>query len=219
MKKITLSVVFLLSIMMSAHATEKRFNLYGGYVFDDDFESYYDYYNYINGKIKGGFQYGAGIEFMVKPDYGVELLYIGQSTEAPIHYISSGYFLEQFNTVDLSLNYALLSGIRYGHSHDGKLEGYGGFMLGALFASATNQENHNSGSGTKFAWGLKLGGNIWATDKIGFKVQGQLLSAVQSVGGSLYLGTGGAGAGVSTYSSMLQFSVSGGLVFRLGAKE
>jgi hypothetical protein len=39
---------------------------------------------------------------------------------------------------------------------------------------------------------------------------------VQGAGGGLYFGTGGAGAGVSTYSSMLQFGLGGGLTFALG---
>ncbi len=218
MKKIILSVVVFSCLLLSAHAQEKRINLYGGYVFDDNFESFYDSRNYINGKIKGGFQYGAGIEFMVKPDYGVELLWVGQSTTAPTSYFASGYLFEQHTDFNLNLNYALLAGTRYAQNPNGKFEGYGSFMLGALFASAENPDTKNSGSGTKFAWGLRLGGNIWVSDKVGIKIQGQLLSAVQSVGGSLYFGTGGAGAGVSTYSTMLQFSASSGLVFRLGGK-
>ena len=64
-------------------------------------------------------------------------------------------------------------------------------------------------------WGVHAGANIWASDKIAIKIQGQLLSAVQAVGGSLYFGTGGAGAGVSTYSSMLQFGIGGGLTYNL----
>jgi hypothetical protein len=213
MKKIILSVIMLSGLFLSSNAQEKRLNLYGGYVFDDNIDYYYDYYNYYNAKIKGGFQYGAGMEFMVKPDYGVELLWIGQNTTVPTSYYS---IVAKSTTFDLNLNYAMLAGTRHVEKPGGKLEGYGGFMLGALFASAKNPENNSSGSATKFAWGLRLGGNIWASEKVGIKIQAQLLSAVQSVGGSLYFGTGGAGAGVSTYSSMLQFSVSSGLVFRFG---
>ena len=46
----------------------------------------------------------------------------------------------------------------------------------------------------RFAWGLRGGVNIWASEKVGIKLQALLLSSVESVGGSLYLGTGGAGA-------------------------
>ncbi len=34
--------------------------------------------------------------------------------------------------------------------------------------------------------------------------------------GGFYFGTGGVGAGVSSYSTMYQFGVGGGLVFKLG---
>ena len=47
-------------------------------------------------------------------------------------------------------------------------------------------------------------------------MQAGLLSAVQSVGGGVYFGTGGAGAGVSGYSTFYQWNLGGGLVFNLG---
>jgi hypothetical protein len=73
-----------------------------------------------------------------------------------------------------------------------------------------------SGSVNKFAWGLKLGANIWATPRVGIKLQAHLLSIVDGAGGGLYFGTGGVGAGVSTYSTFYQFGLGGGLTFRLG---
>ena len=63
-----------------------RVNLYGGYVFDDKFDTYYSSSSYYEGKIKGGFQWGIGAEYMVQPQYGIELLYIRQDTEAPTRY-------------------------------------------------------------------------------------------------------------------------------------
>ena len=219
MKKIILPVLILFVIVLSANAQEKRINLYGGYVFDDKFDSYYDAYNYYNGKIKGGFQYGAGIEFMSHQDYGFELLWVSQTTTAPTYYIPDGYLVERYSVLDVNLNYAMIAGTRHMQKPGGKVEGYGGFMLGALFVGADNPETGSSNSATKFAWGIRMGGNIWVSEKVGIKLQAQLLSAVQSVGGSLYFGTGGASAGVSTYSSMLQFSVGSGLVFRLGGSK
>jgi hypothetical protein len=78
-----------------------------------------------------------------------------------------------------------------------------------------NPDNKNTGSGTKFAWGAKLGVNIWASEKVGIKLQADLLSAVQAVGGGIYFGTGGAGAGISGFSTYYQVSFGGGLVFKL----
>lgn len=216
MKKIFLTA-FLALLCVAVQAQQKRINLYGAYVFEDEVTSDYDSYNYFHGQIGDGVQYGAGIEFMPQSETGVELLWIGQSTDADVYY-SYNSPLEQFANVELSLNYAMLGINRYAMNASQKVEGYGGFMLGALFASATNTGGLSEGSesATKFAWGLRLGVNLWASPKVGIKLQGQMLSAVQSVGGTLYFGTGGAGGGVSTYSSMLQFAIGGGLTFNLG---
>jgi len=102
------------------------------------------------------------------------------------------------------------------HAGGGKAEPYGGFMLGMAIIDTENPENNSSQSATKFAWGLRLGSNIWVSEKVGIKLQAQLLSVPQGAGGSLYFGTGGAGAGVSTYSTVLQFVLGGGLTFKLG---
>ena len=69
---------------------------------------------------------------------------------------------------------------------------------------------------TKFAWGIRGGVNVWATEKVGIKLQAHLLSAVQSMGGGLTIGTGGVGVGATSYSSMYQFTLGGGLAFKLG---
>jgi hypothetical protein len=46
-----------------------------------------------------------------------------------------------------------------------------------------------------------------------------VLSAVQYVSGGLYFGTGGAGTGISSLSSMFQFGLDGGLVFKVAGNE
>jgi hypothetical protein len=57
---------------------------------------------------------------------------------------------------------------------------------------------------------------VWAGEKFGIKLQAQLTSVSQGAGGGLYFGTGGAGVGLSTYSSIYQFGLGGGLTFKLG---
>jgi hypothetical protein len=211
MKKNYLLFLILFLFQTTVYSNEKRINLYGGYVFDDKFESYADYYNYYNGKISGGFQFGAGLEFKTFSDFGWELLYIGQSTSAPTYSSDSGY---QNNTYDLSLNYALLAGNKYFQKENSKVEGYLGFMIGALFAEAKNPLTDVSNSAVKFSWGVRLGANYWVSDKVGIRLQTQLLSSVQSAGGELYFGSAGYTYGATTASSMLQFSFNTGLIFR-----
>ena len=85
--------------------------------------------------------------------------------------------------------------------------------LGVALINSKDPADNRSKSSTNFAWQLRGGAIIWATEKVGVKLQAQLQSAVQSVGGGVYFGTGGAGAGVSTFSTLLQFGLGGGLVF------
>jgi len=99
------------------------------------------------------------------------------------------------------------------------VEGFGGGMLGAAFINVDNPDNGNSNNATKFAWGLRLGANIWASERVAIKLKADVLSAVQGAGGGLYFGTGGGGVGVSTYSSMYQFGLGGGIAFALGGHK
>ena len=200
----------------SPQPEKARINGYANYVFDDKFDSYYDAYNYYNGKIKGGFQWGIGAEFMLKPMYGLELMYLNQSTTAPTTYqggIGSTLKTENF---DMNIGYLLLGGNRYLQKPGSKVEGFGGLGAGIAFLSVTNPSNNNKNSATKFGWTARLGANIWASERFGIKLQTQLLSIAQGFGGGLYFGTGGAGAGVSTYSSIYQFVLGGGITFKVG---
>jgi hypothetical protein len=61
--------MFFMSVLLGAtslQAQDIRANLYGAYVFDDKIDSYYSSSNYYEGKIKGGLQWGGGIEYMVR---------------------------------------------------------------------------------------------------------------------------------------------------------
>ncbi len=89
-------------------------------------------------------------------------------------------------------------------------------MLGVAIIDGKNPDNGTSQSATKFAWGFRLGTNVLVSERLGFRFQAQLQSATQAAGGGLYFGTGGAGVGVTTYSSMTQFVLGGGVFLRLG---
>jgi len=193
-------------------------NLYGAYVFDDKFDTYYSSSSYYEGKIKGGFQWGIGVEYMVQPLYGIELLYLRQDTNAPTRYYGVINAGSGEVNLDLAINYIMLAPTKHFLSSNEKLEGFAGFMAGMVIAEASNPDgtlNTGDDSTTKFAWGLRLGGIIWASEKVGIRLQTQLLSATQAMGGGFYFGTGGAGAGVSSYSTIYQFGLGGGLVFKV----
>jgi hypothetical protein len=178
---------------------------------DNHVDSYYSNTSYFNGAIEGGFQYGGGIEVMPYPAVGVEFTYLRLDSKAPIYYYD---VIERFSNFDLAQNWLFLSFNKYVPVNP-KVEPFAGLQVGMDILNVENPDNNNSGSATKFAWGAKLGVNIWASEKVGIKLQAGLLSAVQAIGGGIYFGTGGAGAGVSGFSTYYQVNFGGGLVFKL----
>ena len=216
MKKNYISLVIFALFTSIGWAQDFNINLYGSYTFADSFDSYYDSYNYYDGKIEDGFQWGAGLEYKADALTGIELLYLRQDTTAPTTYIDQGFFDNVKTTnFDLGINYILLGGTRYFGAPDSQVQGFGGLMAGMVIANLENPDNGNSETATKFSWGAKLGGIYWMSSKVGIKVQAQLLSAVQTMGGGFYFGGYGGSVGLSTYSTIYQFSLGGGLVFNM----
>ena len=196
-----------LLVALSVDAQTIRLNAFSGYTFQDKFPiggTYYygGYaYTYSEGVVDEGAHFGGSIEFEVRRNKSVELLYQNQPTEG---YLRGGNFTD-FGPYDVSINYIMLGGLNYVPFSD-MVKGYGGLNLGCAFATGDAES-------TKFAWGGKLGLMIEMSPTVGLKLGAQLLSPVQSVGTGFYFGTGGASAGVSTYSSVYQFAFTGGLVF------
>lgn len=200
-----------------AFGQEMRLNTYAGYVFDDQVDSYYSSSSYYYGTVKGGFQWGAGLEYLLpQGTKAIELLYLRQDTNAPTTYQDGGILGGQIQNAnfDLGINWIMVNGINYFPVNNEKVEPYFGAGIGMLIANLENPKTGNSQNATKFAWNLKAGSNFWPTEKVGIKLQAGLISAVQGVGGGFYFGTGGVGTGISTYSTMFQFGFEGGLVFR-----
>ncbi len=186
-----------------------RLNAYTLYAFDDHVESYYTDSYYYSGELKGGFEWGGGLEYMLRPAQSIELSYLRLDSKA---YITDYNLISNVYDLSVASNYIMIGSNRY-FGMNPKVEPYAGVNLGMAVFSVENSNTNKTGSATKFAWGLKAGLNVWASEKVGIKLQGGLLSAVQGAGGGLYFGTGGAGAGVSTYSTFYQFHLGGGLTF------
>jgi hypothetical protein len=217
MKKNLLALIVSCFSFFFLSAQEFRVNLFGQYVFDDHVESYYSTTSYYEGTIKGGFKWGGGLEYLVNPAYGINLIYLTQSTTAPLNYYDNnppaGLKNREF---DLTTHWIMLGGARY--MRKDKFEPYGGLEIGMVISNLDNPVSGASASNTNFAWGLKIGTNIFFSEKVGLKLQADLRSATQAAGGGLYFGTGGAGVGVSSYSTIYQFGLGGGLVFRFPKK-
>ncbi|MEL4306640.1 hypothetical protein [Joostella sp. CR20] len=216
MKKHIYLILFVL-VSGVVQAQDMYVNFYGSYAFDDSFDSYYDYDAYYDGKIKGGFQWGAGLEYKPSPYMGFEFVYLRQDTNAPTWYRTYNNVREQYADFDLGINYLLLGANRYFSRPGNQFQGFGGLMAGMVIADLENTTEGSrwSSNTTKFSWGAKLGGIYWMNDYFGLKLQAQLLSVVQGAGGGFYFDGYGPQTSVYTYSTIYQFSLGGGLVFSI----
>ena len=107
----------------------------------------------------------------------------------------------------------MVGGTHYQPLSNEKVSLFGTVDIGA--AVLNPDTSSDIGTVTKFAWGLRGGVKIAAGEKVSLRLHAQLLSPVQSFGLGIYAGTGGVGTGVSTYSTIYQFSLGGSLNFRI----
>jgi len=212
MKKIFLLLVLggTMTTMMGQHA---RINMYGAYTFDDGFDVWNDVNTYYNGTVKGGLQFGAGLEYLFNKQSSAELLWLHRTTTVPA-YFKFGAGAEKAETFDLKNDFIMLSGD--GHfGGGGKAEGYAGVMAGVLISNLEAPSLGKSSSNTNFAWGGRVGTNIWLSSKLGIKLQALILSASRATGGDYYWSWYGP-IYLTEYSTVWQFSLGGGLTFKLG---
>ena len=219
MKKIILfSLLAMTTAIASAQSSSKqskvRLNVYGSYVFDDGFDVYNDANNYFTGTIKGGLQWGGGIEFQANRDFSAELLYLNKASTAPATFKFGAAEPKRTETFDINHHYILLAGNRLQRSSSGKVEGYAGLMAGVLIADVNSPSTSKSGSRTDFTWGGRLGLNYWMSERVGIKLQANILTASKATGGDTYWGYWGP-VYLNTYSTLWQFGLGGGLTFKL----
>jgi opacity protein-like surface antigen len=212
MKKVFSTLFLLTAIAAVSYAQEIRINTYAGYIFKDKVDSYFSNTSYYNGQIQDGFRWGAGLEYLIPNRGAIEIQYLRQDTNAPTVY-QDGLTIENAD-FDLAINWLMLNATKYFPVTE-VVEPFVGAGLGMGIFNVENPINTNETSATKFAWNIRGGSNFWVADNVAIRLQASLYSATQAMGGGLYFGTGGAGAGLSSYSTMYQFGFEGGLVFRL----
>jgi opacity protein-like surface antigen len=193
-----------------------RLNAYSSYACDDNHVGSMYYYDnsYYEGSINGGLMYGGGLEMMVAPSKGIEIKYLRHDTQAMMNFYSG--ISTRPNNYDVAINYILLGGSNYFKVNE-KVEPFAGGGIGMAIVSVQNPSPEISDpTQEKFAWNIKLGTNIWVNPKVALKLQAEMVSPVQAFGGGFYVGTGGAGAGITGGSTFYQFTFGGGLVFNVG---
>lgn len=159
--------------------------------------------------IEDGETYGGVLGYDVDDDFGVEFIYTRQLTRVTANSISIDRPVNEPATVA----YYMIGGNRYATNASGTAKFFGGAKFGG--ATLSSRENRFDDV-MKFAVGLNLGTKIYFSEKVGLRLAATLNFPLVNVGGSLWWSpSGGAQAGVSSYSPLLQFGLHGGLVLRL----
>jgi opacity protein-like surface antigen len=206
MKKTIITSVILI-IAAVGYSQHLSINAFGGYTFRDKI-NFGNAYAYING---GGF-WGASVEGVNQQGTGVELLYQYQKTNVPI-YTYPGNVQQNPGQDGAVVSYLLLNFEQY-LMNNPSIQPYAGIGLGAAFYKG---DFPGSSSETKFAWDLKAGIKFKASSSVGIKIGAQLLGSAQATGTAFYSpGFGYPPYAYTTYSTILQFSFLGGLVFDFG---
>ena len=112
MKKVMLSALLMAITILSFGQKGARINFYSAYVFDDGFDVVNDANTYYNGTVKGGYQWGAGLEYLFSAQSGAEILYLHRSTTVPANFKFGSTTQARSETFDLKHDFILLSGRR-----------------------------------------------------------------------------------------------------------
>jgi hypothetical protein len=159
-------------------------------------------------RIKGNGNYGAGIhvslpfyEIVISASFSnmaseVTIEPIGQPTEKLFDASQEYWMFGILKEVDLD-----------------QLRPYGGFLFGWTTVRPKDSEYQNA---SKFSVGLEGGVKYFFNDNIGVLAHARLLLPVQWVGAGLSIGTGGAGAGLTTGSTIIQGDIGAGIVIAFG---
>ena len=168
---------------------------------------YYNGYNDVSGEmdIQDAMCYSAAIGINSSRETFAEIQYIYQPTSITFDPYTSGF---QDQTFDADIHYILGTGY-YVKKFSRTGSGYFGLSIGAAGLAPQNDLK----PAWRFAFGLTLGLKFLLSKNIGIKIQSQGLFPIQWAGGSLYVGTGGSGYGVSAGTSIAQINVGGGLYY------
>jgi hypothetical protein len=165
--------------------------------------------------IDGSGIYGASLAYQIRQGYGVELSWFYVPTN--VFFRSTGIsFPSSQSKASLSEHWIQLGGVY--NLRRGNLEPY--FTVSAGLVILTPDTAHLTDGTTlspqtqvEFAFTAGLGLKFWVTPMIAIRAEFRTLVPVYFSGGGFYVGTGGAGVGLSGGIPFAQFAFTGGLTF------
>ncbi len=200
MKNLLVVIAMLLAMTSTVHAQKieitpqygyqigAKYNYYGGYV-----------------KLKSSDQYGLTFGVNATDDITVEFMWAQQNTSISIQDFQ--FYPQETELSDVIVNHYQIGAMHmFGYSEARPFVG-----LSAGWSTFNPDLDLYDGT-TTFTLGISGGLKYFFTDRIGIRIQSQLLMPVGW--GGVYIG--GGGGGVTAGGSILQLNFSGGLIIGLG---
>lgn len=202
LKKITLLLLLTAAGLFSQAQTITVF-AHSGYTFGDKFPI-----SGGRGKIYDGHTYGGLLGIQLTDQYVLEVSYSRQDTRV----LAISPYLTMNVDEPISVSY-IMGGINRQLMLSEQAAVFGGLKFGAGLFNSKKDAFENV---TRFAVGLNVGGAYYFTEQLGLRIQANLNAPVTDIGANLWWSPGsGIDVGVSSYTPVLQFGFTGGLVVRL----
>lgn len=168
-------------------------------------------FNTSNGRafLRDGQNWGGSIGYTLENDLEVELAYNYLGTSA----VARSVNLQTDINTAAQVHYATI-GVNKLFPTSDKVTLFTGVKLGTGTLAFPES---NIGNITKFTTGFQGGVKIFPSDKVGIRLQANLMMPIVGAGASLWWSPGGGtSVGVTGWSPIVQFGFTGGLIFRLG---
>lgn len=166
-------------------------------------------------KVKEGSGYNASIGYNTGSNFIFQVNYYRNTAEVRLRDITFAPF--ETKIANTNLDWISIGSVRT--TNDGPVYGFIGGGLGVLISTPTDVNRdileRNLSSSSKFYFEFKFGGTAMFNEFIGFRAQAILQCPINYAGVYFGYGTGGPSSGVSLNSTVLLFSLQGGLVFTL----
>ena len=154
--------------------------------------------------------YGLGLDIEIERGAMVELLWIGQQTNADLRRWQGG------TETLFNLNIHYFQGGAVYEFREGRKQRaipFGSFTLGATLFDASDPSLSDE---WRFSITFGVGGKFLLSDRIGIRLQARLLMPLNFSSVGMWCGTGGCGVGVGSYIAFVQADFTGGIFIRLG---
>ena len=155
--------------------------------------------------------YGLGVDITMKRGIQLELLWISAQTHVRLKNYPSGITEDLF---DMNVHYFQIGGVW--EMGRGKTRPFGAFTVGATLFDAKDATRSDEWLASITFGG---GGKFDISKSIGIRLQARILVPLIFSGGGLWVGTGGVGVGVGSWTPFVQFDLTAGVYIRLGGKD